>query len=117
MPANEGEITTETDRVESDRLFKEPDRAIVLFSATRRALGAWPYGTTLAQIQAMTAIWRLVIGRTRHPWDVEWWADAAGDGRRWEDPRRFVEVVRDEAGFEFVERDRTELDIEEAPGR
>jgi hypothetical protein len=65
----------------------------------------------------MTAIWRLVIGGARHPWDVEWWADAAGDGRHWEDPRRFVEVVRDESGFEFVERDRTELDIEEAPRR
>ncbi len=86
------------------RIFELPERTEVLFSRVRRALGPSPYATLGGQLEAMAAIWScLLVGRLRHPWDAEWWADPGGAGKVWDDATKHVTLATDKFGrFRFL---------------
>jgi hypothetical protein len=86
------------------RLYEMLERTVILFSPEPRAeWGPSPYGSVHGQVAVMQSIWdHLLIGKARHPLDVEWWAHPGGRRRTWYDATAGVRVMLSEAGwYEF----------------
>jgi len=106
-PTEDGLLGFDNGGVARVRLYELPERTVILFSTLPAALwGPSPYGSVHGQLTAMQAIWdHVLLGRHRHPLDVEWWAHPGGRGRTWYDAAADVIVTLDGSGwYKFAPR-------------